>query len=120
MPDYPELEFTTTALYTIEMLPDIFWIWWLNATDNYKDKNRFKGTYSYIKIWSSHVYLLFCIQFVNSYTTSISMVNLCQILCGIYVDHNIIKITKDNTVGLEDCFFMRETNTWLIFQKDCV
>ena len=44
-------------------------------------------------------------------TTSISMVNLCQILRGIYVDHNIIKITKDNTVGLEDCFFLREINT---------
>ena len=39
------------------------------------------------------------------------MVNLCQILCGIYVDHNIIKITEDNTVGLEDCFFLSETNT---------
>lgn len=50
----------------------------------------------------------------------VSTVYLCQILCGIYVDHIKIKITKDNTIGPEDCFFLREINTLLLFQKGCI
>lgn len=59
-------------------------------------------------------------RLVAGFIRIISMVNLYQILCGICVDPIIIKITNGNTTNLGDCFFLREINTLLKFQKDCI
>ena len=58
---------------------------------------------------------LICKFLYNQYKHCKFMSNFMWHICRSQYNKN-----KDNTVGLEDCFFLREINTWHISERLCI